>query len=242
MNSINKKLHTLEDNVLPELPERAAIYIKNEAEIELSRNAQAIRNMIPDVSKIWKNPNLTLQEKEEKTLAIYQELSPKQKIILSRDSAFMTRRLRDLVVWYFKTSFPVNSEKPFLRVEWFFTEMDKLAHAEHIIDSEWNHNRDEDNPDFDDFAWWNRVDLKIKELYPEGIFTSESWNKTREFYDKIQSEYMVQYWQNHPEEFEKLTKSLKAEVGYRKLSRNIFVETFQRNARTIKESFVQDNR
>ena len=199
-------MNKLENNVLPEFPDEASIYIENEAEIELSRNAQAIRNMLPDVSKIWKNPNLTLQEKEEKTTAIYQELAPKQKIILSRESSFMTRRLRDLVVFYFKTSFPVNSEKPFLRVEWFFTEMDKLAYAENIIDSKWNHNRDEDNPDFDDFAWWEGVDLKIQELYPEGIFTEESWNKTRELYDKIQSEHISEYWQAHPEEFERLSK------------------------------------
>ena len=201
MNSINKKLIKLENNVLPELPEQASIYIKNEAEIELSRSAEAIRNMLPDVSSIWNDPNLTIHEKEEKTIAIHDELSARQKLILSRDSAFMTRRLRDLVVTYFKTSFPENNEKPFLRVEWFFTEMDKLAYAEYIIESEWNHNRDEDNPDFDDFSWWDRVDLKIQELYPEGIFTEESWNKTRDFYDKMQSEYMVQYWQSHPEEF-----------------------------------------
>ena len=206
MKNLNKKLHELENNVLPELPDEAKIYIKNEAEIELSRKAQTIRDMLPDVSKIWKNPNLTLEEKEEKTKAIYQELSAKQKLILSRDSAFMTRRLRDLVVSFFKTSFPENSEKPFLRVEWFFTEMDKLAYAEYITDSEWNHNRDEDSPDFDDFAWWNLVDLKIKELYPEGIFTEENWKKTCDLYDKIQSEYMVQYWQTHPEEFERITK------------------------------------
>ena len=198
----------LENNVLPELPEQASIYIKNEAEIELSRSAEAIRNMLPDVSSIWNDPNLTIHEKEEKTIAIHDELSARQKLILSRDSAFMTRRLRDLVVTYFKTSFPENNEKPFLRVEWFFTEMDKLAYAEYIIESEWNHNRDEDNPDFDDFSWWDRVDLKIQELYPEGIFTEESWNKTRDFYDKMQSEYMVQYWQSHPEEFKRITKKL----------------------------------
>ena len=208
MKNVNKKLHELENNVLPELPEQAMIYIKNDAERELSRNAKAIRNMLPDVSNIWNNQNLTFQEKEEKTTAIYQELSPKQKLILRKDTSFMTRRVRDLVVSYFKTSFPENSEKPFLRVEWFFNEMDKLAHAEHIIESEWNHNRNEDNPDFDDFAWWNQVDLKIKEIYPEGIFTEENWNKTREFYDKIQSEYLAQYWQTHPEEFEKLTKKI----------------------------------
>lgn len=208
MNNINKKLLKLENNVLREVPDKASIYVKNEAEIELSRNAQAIRNMIPDISKIWKNPNLTLQEKEEKTIAIYTELSHKQKLILSKDTKFMSRRMRDLVVSYFKTSFPENSEKPFLRVEWFFVEMEKLAHAEYLIDSEWNHNREEDNPDFDDFAWWDRVDLKIKELYPEGIFTEESWNKTRDLYDKLQSQYMVQYWQARPEEFDNLIKNL----------------------------------
>ena len=208
MNSINKKLHKIENNVLSELPEQAKIYIKNEAEIELSRKAQAIRNMLPDVSKIWKNPNLTLQEKEEKTTAIYQELSSEQKLILSRDSAFMTRRIRDLVILYFKTSFPENNEKPFLRVELFFTEMDKLAYAEYIIESEWNHNRNEESPDFDDFAWWDRVDLKIKELYPEGIFTEESWNNIREYFDKMQSEYMIKYWQTHPEEFEIITNKI----------------------------------
>lgn len=205
MKSINKKLHELETNILQELPEKASIYIENEAEIELSKKAQAIRNGISDVSNIWKNPNLTLHEKEEKTTEIYQGLSATQRLILSRDSAFSTRRLRDLVVLYFKTSFPENSEKPFLRVEWFFGEMAKSAYSEHIKESEWTHNRDENNPDFDDFDWWNKVDLKIKELYPEGIFTEESWNKICEYYEKIQSEYIVQYWQRHPEEFERIT-------------------------------------
>ena len=49
---------------------------------------------------------------------------------------------------------------------------------------------------------------ETQELYPEGIFTEDSWNKTHEFYDKILSEYMVQYWKDHPEEFKEITKNL----------------------------------
>jgi hypothetical protein len=201
-----RKLFELEKNVLPKSPKPAKMYIEDKLEIELSKKANQIREKISvDLIDVWNSNKLTLEEKQNITFKTYNELDEQEMEIVSKDTDFSVRRLQDILINYYKLIFPKNCIEPFFRVVWFFNEMDKLAFTKFMEDSEWYHNRDEDNPDFDDIAWWNRVDLKIKELYPEGIFTEGSWNKTHELYDKIQSEYMVQYWKDHPEEFEKIT-------------------------------------
>jgi hypothetical protein len=90
--------------------------------------------------------------------------------------------------------------------------MDKLLISESITDSEWAHNRDEDSPDFDDFKWWERVDNMIKVEFPEGIFTEESYKKLEDEIDRKRSEYIKQYWIEHPEQkkqfFEALDKRI----------------------------------
>ena len=60
-----------------------------------------------------------------------------------------------------------------LRVLWFFREMRKFNHACLIEDFEWKNNRNEDDPAFDDFAWWDAVDARVKAFFPEGVFTEK---------------------------------------------------------------------
>jgi hypothetical protein len=71
-----------------------------------------------------------------------------------------TPKMHDLDLW--------------MRIVWFFGELDKFKVATAIEDSEWNFNRNEDDPDFDDYKWWDDLDKKIKLYYPNGVFTEKS--------------------------------------------------------------------
>ena len=203
------KIRGLENHVLPESPEPTAIYIKNDAEISLYNKANRIRqNMDVDIMSIWHNDKLTLDEKQKETLKAYNELNEKEKQIVSKDSEFCVRRLQDLLIKYFEATFPDKSTEPLLRVTWFFKEMHKLTVAKYLEDSEWSHNRNEDDPEFDDYKWWENFDSKVKEEFPDGIFTEKTYERTEKLYDELVSKYMREYWQAHPEEFERLTKKL----------------------------------
>ena len=85
------------------------------------------------------------------------------------------------------------------RIVWFFEDMQKLVTARAIEDSDWNFNRNEDDPDFDDFKWWDNVEPKIREVYPKGVFTKESYEAVRDYFDKKESEVIREYWKAHPE-------------------------------------------
>jgi len=86
--------------------------------------------------------------------------------------------------------------------------MQKLVTARVIEASEWNFNRDEDDPGFDDFEWWASVEAKIRKVYPKGIFTKESYEAVRDYFDEKESEAIREYWKAYPKEFEKITKRL----------------------------------
>jgi len=203
------KIRALENHVLPKYPEPAVIYLKNEAEISLYNRANRIRqNIKVDIMSIWHNDKLTLEEKQKETFKVYNELSEKEKQIVSKDLEFCVRRLQDMLIRFFEATFPYKSRDPLLRVTWFFNEMDKLAVAKYMEDSEWGHNRNEDDPDFDDFKWWDNFESKVKEEFPDGIFTEKSYKKAEESYDEIMGKCMREYWQAHPEEFERLTKKV----------------------------------
>ena len=86
--------------------------------------------------------------------------------------------------------------------------MEKLGIAGFMEDSEWHHNRNEDDPEFDDFKWWDNFNLKVKETFPDGIFTEKTYEKTEESYRELESKLIGEYWQNHPEEFERMTEKI----------------------------------
>ena len=90
-------------------------------------------------------------------------LTDEEKSILEQSYEFMSYRLERLVYKWFADAYPKGEdERVMLRVLWFFNEMQKFNHACLIEDSEWNNNRNEDDPAFDDYAWWDAVKAKIK--------------------------------------------------------------------------------
>lgn len=209
MSSIRKKLHALENNVLPDKPEPATLLVRNRAEIALNKKANQIRrNMNVDVPAIWRDDTRTFDQKHETTLKAYNQLSEEDKHIVSKDTEFYLRRLQDMLIQYFAATFPEKSKEPLLRVTWFFEEMNKLAVVKYLEDSEWNHNRNEEEPDFDDFQWWEDFNSKVKKEFPDGVFTEQSYTKLEEFYDNLQGKVMREYWQTHPEEFNQLISKL----------------------------------
>ena len=52
----------------------------------------------------------------------------------------------------------------------------------------------------------------------DGIFSGKSFENTEKLYDEIMGKCMREYWDAHPEEFERLTKKL--DNGLKKLDKN----------------------
>ncbi|MEX2739412.1 MAG: hypothetical protein Q6356_010135, partial [Candidatus Wukongarchaeota archaeon] len=70
----------------------------------------------------------------------------------------------------FSPVFPkVHYGEVWQRIVWFFGEMEKLVIAKAVEDSEWNFNRSEEDPAFDDYAWWDNLKVKIREFYPNRV-------------------------------------------------------------------------
>ena len=105
-----------------------------------------------------------------------------------------------------------------LRVLWFFHEMQKLSNACTIEDFEWNNNRNEDDPAFDDDSWWDAVDAKIRAVYPEGVFTEKSFKEYERLHDEFIARKIREHFEAHPEERMALTISLNKENGVAKKS------------------------
>ena len=207
---VNKrKLRELEDMVLPDLPEPPRIYKDNEQEIALSKKADKIRDRLEVEAEKLFNGNLTLKERTAYGREVLDSLTPEDKLVLTTDYNFNRIRLRDLIYEFFKIRFPTVAHSDLNnRIMWFLTEMDNLAFQEIIIDSEWTHNRNEDDSDFDDFAWWDHVEGLLKEEFPDGVFTEATYKKMEEWMDAKMSEFIGQYYREHPEEHKRLMESL----------------------------------
>ena len=95
-----------------------------------------------------------------------------------------------------------------LRVQWFFSEMQKFNHVCLLEDYAFEHNRNEDDPAFDDFAWWDALEAKNLELYPEGVFTDKSYEAVEAQYDIHLAQKIREYYDAHPVEREALINGL----------------------------------
>jgi hypothetical protein len=207
----NRRIRSLERHVLPEQPELATIQISNEQEFALLTKAQQIREKLtPETKAIMQDETLTFDQKTERLKTLYDSINPEDKIIITKDSQFLRMRLRDFLVEYFKPCFPETSlQEVYMRIFWFFEQMIALAVKEQIIDSEWEHNRDESRPDFDDAIWWQNLDEKIAKEFPEGVFTEKTFENVRDYFDEKISSAIRDYWNKHPEEYELLIEKLK---------------------------------
>jgi hypothetical protein len=211
MNTVSKKLRELEQNVL-ELPEDEDInlYIGDESEHLLHTRAEKIKeNFRSDAREIMFSNTLTFEQQTVKAQELLKGLTEDEKFILDESAKFVRFRLTRLLFKVFSSMFPVIHHKEVLqRIVWFFDDMQKLVTARAIEDSEWNFNRNEDDPGFDDFKWWDNVESKIRGYYPKGVFTKESYEAVRDYFNEKESEAIREYWKAHPEEFKEYMESI----------------------------------
>lgn len=211
MNAISKKLRELEQNVL-ELPEDNEInlYIKEDDEMVLHERAHKIKEPLQEtVKNIMFSGKLTFEQQNAKAEGLWKQISEADQVIITESEKFIRFRLMRLLYKQFSPVFPKEHHKEvWQRIVWFFGEMEKLVVAKAVEDSEWNFNRNEEDPAFDDFKWWDNLEAKIREYYPDGVFTKESYEAVRDFFDEKESEAIREYWKAHPEEFEEYMEQI----------------------------------
>jgi hypothetical protein len=195
LNPISKKLRELEKNVL-ELPEddEIQLYVTSDAEMALHDRARRVKESYrPEVETFIRDRSLTFEQIEAKGQVVLNGMTEQEKTIINESHKFMRYRIMRLVFKFFQDAPSLDDLEVWQRIVWFFGEMDNLKTAKAIEDSEWNFNRNEDDPAFDDFKWWDMVEKKIREYYPHGVFTEESWQATVDFFDRKESEIIRNY-------------------------------------------------
>ena len=211
MNPLNRKLKGLEDNVL-ELPEDDDIllHIGDDDEQQLHEYARRIRDSLRvQAEEIINDTSLTLEQQNEMAKDVISQLTEREIDILDESNKVIDYRILRLVYKHFVSGYPhQKDDRVLMRVMWFFMEMEKQNHVNFFTDSEWEHNRNEDDPEFDDYAWWDAIDEKIKETYPNGVFTEKSFEEFEAEVDRRWSLEVKKYYNAHPEEREALIKGL----------------------------------
>lgn len=220
MNTVGKKLRELEQNVL-KLPEDNEInlYIRDEAEMVLHERAHKIKEPLQEtVKNIMFSGKLTLEQQNLKAEELLKQLSESDQLIINESEKFIRFRLMRLLFKQFAPLFPkMHHSEVWQRIVWFFGEMEKLVIAKAIEDSEWNYNRNEAAPDFDDYVWWNQLKDKIRKCYSDGVFTEESYEVVERFFDEKEAEFIREYWKAHPAEHKDFMKSLNTKLESLKL-------------------------
>jgi hypothetical protein len=216
MNVLSRKLYELEDNVLHFPPEDddILIHVGDRDEQLLHDRAQKIRATLKDDAQAIIDSGKSPEQQNEAAKQLLSRLSAQEHAILEQSNEFMIYRLERLVYKWFAVAYPkCEDERVMLRVLWFFREMQKLNYACLIEDFEWNNNRNEDDAAFDDNAWWDAVDAKIRGFYPQGVFTEKSFQEIELLSDEFTTRKIREYYEEHPEEREALTKRLEQENG-----------------------------
>ena len=205
MNTASKKLRQLEGNVL-ELPDDDEIYlsISDRNEAALHERVHNIKRGLQDEAKeILFNVKLTFEQQNAKAEEMLKDLTETEHTLIEESDKFVRYRLMRLLFKQFSPLFSKSDyNQVWLRIVWFFGEMEKLVVAKAIEDSEWNFNRSEEDPGFDDYKWWDDLEDKIRGHYPDGVFTKESYEAVERFFDEKEAELIRKYWANHPEEQE----------------------------------------
>jgi hypothetical protein len=220
VNGLSRKLHELEDNVLDFPPEDDDIllHIGDLDEQLLHDRAQKIRATMKDDAQAIIDSGASVDQQNEAAKQLLSRLSDEEHAILEQSAEFISYRMERLVYKWFAGAYPHGEdERVMLRVMWFFHEMQKFLHANLIEDYEWNNNRNEDDPNFDDYAWWDALEAKIKAEYPEGVFGEKSFEEFERFHDEFVARKIREYYEAHPGEREALTNGLNRKIeGLRK--------------------------
>ena len=212
MNRLSRKLHKLEDNVLDFPPDDDDIlmYIGDSDEQLLHDRANSIKQSLKDEAQAIIDSGASVEQQNEAAKQLLSRLSDEERAVLDQSAEFVSYRMERLVYKWFAGAYPHGEDaRVMLRVMWFFGEMRKFNHACLIEDYEWNNNRNEDDPDFDDNAWWEAVEAKIKAEYPEGVFTKKSFEEYERLHDEFVARKIREYYESHPEEREALINGLK---------------------------------
>jgi hypothetical protein len=163
MNGLSRKLHELEKNEL-ELPEDDEIFlhIGDADEIELHNHAQTIRGTVrAEAEEIISNIDLTVEQQNDLSKQLLARLTERERAILEQSGNFVEYRLKRLLYKYFAAGYPKGEDsRVMLRILWFFCEMDKLNYVNHLEDYEFEHNRNEEDLSFNDFAWWDALEAE----------------------------------------------------------------------------------
>jgi hypothetical protein len=216
MNALSRKLYELEDNVLDFPPEDDDIrlYVGDSDEQLLHDRAQKIRAAFKDDAQAIIDSANSPEQQNEAAKQLLSRLTSEENAVLEQSHEFISYRLERLVYKWFAAAYPKGEdERVMLRVLWFFGEMQKFNHACLIEDYEWNNNRNEDDPAFDDYAWWDALDAKIKAIYPEGVFTEKSFEEIERLQDECLSRKIKEYYDMHPMEREALINSSNKKLG-----------------------------
>jgi hypothetical protein len=188
------------------------LHIGNLDEQLLHDRAQKIRTSFKDDAQAIVNSGTSAEQQNEAAKKLLSKLTDAERAILERSHEFLSYRLERLVYKWFAAAYPKGEDsRVMLRVLWFFHEMHKFNHDCLIEDFEYNNNRNQDDPDFDDCAWWDAVDAKIRAIYSEGVFTEKSFEEFERFHDEYISCKFREYYEEHPEEREALINGSKQE-------------------------------
>jgi hypothetical protein len=215
MNGLSRKLYELEKNEL-ELPEDDDIFlhIGDADESELHNHAQAIREpMMAEAEEIINNTDLTVEQQNDLSKQLLTRLTQRERAILEQSSNFIEYRLKRLLYKYFAAGYPKGEDsRVMLRILWFFCEMNKLNYVNHLEDYEFEHNRNEEDLSFDDFAWWDALEAEKLKLFPEGVFTEKSYEAVEAEFDIHIARSIREYYEAHPGEREALLNGLNKKI------------------------------
>ncbi len=191
MNVLSRRLRDLESNVLefPPKDDDILLHVGDMDEQLLHDRAQRIRASIRNEAEAIIESGTNPEAQNEAAKQLLSKLTIEENAILDQSYEFMSYRLERPVYKWFAAGYPKGEdERVMLRVLWFFREMKKFNNACLMEDFEWNNNRNEDDPAFDDFAWWDTVDAKIKAFFPEGVFTEKSFEEIQRLHDEFITE------------------------------------------------------
>ncbi len=181
--------------------------------------ANRIRESLKDEAQAIIDCGSSVDQQNEAAKELIGRLSGEERGILEQSGEFISYRMERLVYKWFASAYPHGEdERVMLRVMWFFREMQKFNHANLIEDYEWNNNRNENDPAFDDNAWWEMVEAKVKAEYPEGVFNEKSFEEFERLHDEFLARKIREYYEAHPEEREALINGLNRKIEEQKKS------------------------
>ena len=155
MNRLSRKLHELEYNILDFPPEDDDImlHVGNLDEQLLHDSAQKIRSTVKDDAQAIIDSGTSPEQQNEAAKQLLSRLTDEENAILEQSHEFMSYRIERLVYKWFAAAYPKGSKTSELCLGFYGSSAKcrSLTTTCLIEDFEWNNNRNEDDPAFDDY-------------------------------------------------------------------------------------------